>query len=128
MPSLFFRAPIYQVNILLYEDVLKTSSRCLSSWSSVDVFKMSWRRFTKTNIFTLLIHLQNVLTKTSIFVLAIRLQDVFKTFSRHLQKFLQKRIQYILKTSWRCFEDVFKTTSRRLAKISLRRFQGVSSI
>ena len=49
--------------------------------------------------------LQDVLIKTNIFVLVICLQDV-----------LQKRLQDIFKTSSRRFQDVYKTSSRRLEK------------
>ena len=103
---------------------MKTSWRRHSSSSSEDVFKTSSRRLNQENIITLVRRLQKmsswrlqyVLVKTNIFVLAIRLQDVFKTFSRRLQKVLQKRPQ-----------DIFKTSSRRFAKISSRHFQDISS-
>ena len=52
-----------------------------------------------------------------------RLQDIFKTSTRRFQEILQKRLQDIFKTPSRRFE----TCSRRLAKMSSRRCQDVSS-
>ena len=83
-------------NKRLDEDVLKTS------------FVFVFRR-----------RLQDVLIKTNIFVLVIHLQDVFKAFWRHLQD--------VYEMFWKRLQDVFKTSSRRLAKMSSRRFQDVSS-
>ena len=97
------------------EDVLrlhlqKTSSRRfdqdeyigLTHTSSEDVL-------IKTNVFVLVIGLQDVLPR--------HLQNVFKTSSRHLQDVLL-----------RPFQDVFKMFSRRLAKTSSRRFEDVFKI
>ena len=105
----------FPANIHLDEDVLKMSSRRLSSSSSEDAL-------IKANMFTLALrlqktssrHLQDVLVKTNIFVLAICLQDVFKTFSR--------RLQDVFKTS--C-QDVFKTFSRRLQDVLQERLQDI---
>ena len=117
-------------NIRLDEDVLKTSWRRLSSSSSKDVLM-------ETDIFLLIIRLQDVLVKTNIFVLSFKrsCKNDFKTSSRPLQDVLPILLQnvfktsckYILKTSSRHFEDVFKTSSRRLSKTPSRRFQDVSS-
>ena len=52
---------------------------------------------------------EDVFIKTNIFAVVIRLQDVFKTYSR--------RPQDILKKSSRCFENVFKTSSRHLQDV-----------
>ena len=59
--------------------------------------------------------LQDILVKTNIFVLVIRLQDVFKTSSRHLRDVLPRRLQDIFKTSCK---DIFKTFSRRIIKLN----------
>ena len=91
----------------------------------------------ETDIFLLIIRLQDVLVKTNIFVLSFKrsCKNDFKTSSRPLQDVLPILLQnvfktsckYILKTSSRHFEDVFKTSSRRLSKTPSRRFQDVSS-
>ena len=63
---------------------------------------------------------ENVFIKTNIFVLVIRLQDVFNTFSRRPQdisKTLSRHVQGIFKTSSRCFENVFKKSSSRLQDV-----------
>ena len=52
---------------------------------------------------------EDVFIKTNIFAVVIRLQDVFKKSSR--------RIQDVLKTSSRSLQDVLKTSSRRLQDI-----------
>ena len=108
-------------NIRLDEDVLKTSFVCV------------FRR-----------RLQDLLVKTNIFVLVIHLQDVFKTFSRRLQDVLQKRFQDIFKTSCKDvfktyhqiklflltrLQDVFNTFLRRTAKMVIYRriYQGHTS-
>ena len=101
----------YPANIRLDEDVLKTSSRLLSSSSSEDVFKTSSR------------HLQDVL-KTS----SRHLQDVLKTSSRRLQdvfKTSSRTLQGVFKTSSRRFEDVFKMSSRHLQDFLQRYLQDV---
>ena len=96
--------------------LMKTFWKRLSSSSSEDVL-------IKTNIFTL--HL----TTTNIFVLVIRLQDVFKTSSGRLQRRLAKtslrHLQDVSKTFQRRVQDVFKTSSRYLAKTFSRRLQNV---
>ena len=76
------------------QDVLKTF------WSRRMYFPCSYvfRRF-----------LQDVLIKTNIFVLVMHLQDIFKMFSRRLAKASSRHLQ-----------DVFKTSSRRLTKMSSR--------
>ena len=116
----------------LLEDVFrlrlqKTSSRRLDQDEYVRLSLTSSRR------------LQDVLVKTNIFVLVIRLQDVFKTSSRPLAKTFSRRFQGVFKTSCKNvfktssrrlekrLQDIFKTSARRLTKISSRRFQGVSS-
>ena len=104
-----------------------------SSWwrRLEDVFRLrlqktSWsRRIYSPYTYVFRRRLQDVLTKTNIFVLVIRLQDVFKTSLGRLQDVSQKRLQDIFKTSPRHFQDVFKTSSRHLQDILLRRFQDV---
>ena len=86
-------------NIRLDEDVFKTS------WSR-QIYSIYWFVFRR--------RLQDVMIKTNIFVLVIRLQDVFKTSSRRLQDVLSRHLQ-----------NIFKTSSRRLAKTSSRHFQYV---
>ena len=83
-------------NIRLDEDVLKTTL--------VFVFRRrldqdEYIRLTHTSS-------EDVFIKTNIFALVIPLQDVFNTFSR--------RLQDVFKASSRCLEDVLKTSSRRL--------------
>ena len=64
--------------------------------------------FLKTSfVFIFRRRLEDALIKTNIFTLVIRLQDVFKTCSRRLPK-----------TSSRRFEDTFKTSSRRIIKLN----------
>ena len=58
---------------------------------------------------------EDVFIKTNIFAVVIRLQDVFKTYSR--------RPQDILKKSSRCFENVFKTSSRHLQDVLKKYYQ-----
>ena len=105
--------------------LMKSSWRLLSSSSSEDVFKTSWsRRMYSPYSYVFRWGLQDVFIKTNIFLLVIRLQDVlrkrlegnFKAFSTHLQD--------IFITSCK---NVFKTSSRLLAKMSSRRFQDVLS-
>ena len=92
--------------------------------------------FLKTSfVFIFRRRLEDALIKTNIFTLVIRLQDVFKTCSRRLPKTSSRRFEdtfktssrHLAKTSSRCLQTVFKTSSRRPAKISSRRFQDVSS-
>ena len=108
----------YPANIHLDEDVLKTSFVFVSSRRIHSPYSYVFRRrledvLIKTNIFVLVIRLQDVLPR--------RLQNVFKTFWRRLLDVLKtfsKRFQDIFKTSsWR-FEDVFKTFSRRIIKLN----------
>ena len=111
-------------NHRLGEDVLKTSWRFLSSWSSEDVFKTpsrgldqvkSWMviRLQKTSSRLL----EDVLIKTRIFVLVIHLNDVFKTSSTYCIN--------VLKTSTVHLQDVFTASSRRLAKMCWIHLQNV---
>ena len=71
----------------------------------------------KTNIFVLVIRLQDVLPRC--------LQNVFKTSSRRLVTTSSRRLEEVFKTSGRRLQDVFKTSSRRLAKTFSRRLQNV---
>ena len=79
-----------------------------------DVLKMCWRRLSSSSS-------EDVLIKTNIFALVIRLQDVFKTsWSRPIYwSWL-----YVFKTSSR---RLVKTSSRRLAKTSSRYLAKTSS-
>ena len=87
----------------------------------------------KTNIFVLVIRLQDVFKKywKNVFKTSSRrFQDVFKTSSRRLQNVFEissRRPQDVFKMFWRRLQDIFKTSSRRLAKIFSRGFQGVPS-
>ena len=98
LEDVFWRRMIKK-DIFVFRRRLKPSSRrldqdkyvCVSLTSSEDVL-------VKTNIFVLVICLQDVI-KTSC-------QDVFKTFSRRLAK----------TSSWH-LQDVFKTSSRRLQDV-----------
>ena len=100
--------------------------------------------FIKTNIFTLLIHLQKTSWSRAIYspwkyvfkTSSRRLQNVFKTSSRRFEdvfkasstlfqnvfktssRYLQKRLQDIFKTSSRRFEDVFETFARCIIKLN----------
>ena len=130
-------------NYRLGEDVLKTSWRFLSSWSSEDIFKApsrgldqvkSWMviRLQKTSSRLL----QDVLIKTRIFVLVIHLngafknscQDVFKTSSTycvnvfktssvHLQEVFTASSRCLPKMCWRHLQDVFKTSLRCMIRL-----------
>ena len=93
-------------NICLDEDVLKTSWRGLSSFSSEDVL-------IKANIFPLLIRLQQRSSRRLSQGQYIRLGN---TSSR--------RLQNVFKMS---YKNVFKMSSRRLVKMSSKRFQDVFS-
>ena len=117
---LWLKLVLGPANIRLDEDVLKMSfvfvfrrrlkpsSRrldqdkyvCVSLTSSEDVL-------VKTNIFVLVICLQDVI-KTSC-------QDVFKTFSRRLAKTSSRHLQDVFKTSCK---DIFKTFSRRIIRLN----------
>ena len=68
-------------------------------------------------------HFQDVLIKTNIFVLVMRLQNVFETFSRRLQDVFRAFCQSVFKTRR---QDVFKTSLIRLAKMFSRHLQAVS--
>ena len=107
--------------------LMKTSWRRLEDDFRLRFQKTSSRRLQevliKTNIFVLVIHLQDVF-KTScqdVFKTSSRyLQDVFKTFSRHLQDVLQRCLQDAFKTYHQVilflltsFQDAFKTYSQR---------------
>ena len=106
--------------------------RRLSSSSSEDVFKTSWSKRTYSHYSCIFRRcLQDVLIKTNIFALVISLQDVFKTSSRHLAKMSSRHLQDVSKASSRYLQDVlprcvqgaFRTSSRRLAKTSWRHLQ-----
>ena len=110
---------------------MKTSWRRLEGDVRLRRQKTSSRRFNQDEYIRLshassediLRRLKYVLVKTNIFVLIIRLQDVFKKFSRRFAKrssrrpqdVLQKRLQDIFKTSCK---DVFKTFSRCIIKLN----------
>ena len=112
---LFFYWNCIPANIRLDEDVFRLRLQKTSS-GRLDQDEYIYLTYTSS---------EDVLTKTNIFVLVIRLQDVFKMFLRHLQDVLQKRLQYVFKTSSRRFEDVFKTSSRHLQNILQRHLQDV---
>ena len=99
-------------NIRLDEDVLKTSSRLLSSSSSEDVLKASSRRLDQDEYVRLNLtssrRLQDVLKRC--------LQDVFKMSSRRLAKTSPRHLQDVLQ---RYLQDVFKTYHQ--VKLFLRR-------
>ena len=102
---------IFPANICLDEDVMKTSWRRLSSSFSEDVL-------IKTNIFTLVIRLQNTSSG--------RLdQDQYKTSSRHLantsSKLLQDVCKNVFKTSSRRLQDIFKISCKVAFKMFWRR-------
>ena len=121
--STFFHFTFFLIpgNIRLDEDVFKglvqnvyirrshTSSKCLQ--------RRLQNVLIKTNIFVLVIHLQDVFK-----MISRRRQDIFKTSSMLLQDNLQNHLQDILKTSsrhlqdilQRCLQDVFKTYQFKL--------------
>ena len=89
---------------------------------SNNVFASNWW-ITPANI----CHDERVLIKTNIFVVIIRLQNVFKTFSRRLRDALLKLLEDVFKTSWsrgiyssysfvfrRHLQSIFKTSRSRL--------------
>ena len=96
----------FQASIRLYEFVLKTSWRRLSSLSSEDVFKTPWSRPIYSS--------WRYVFKTS--------QDVFKTSSRRHQEIFKRCCQDILKTSSKGLEDsckdFFKTFLRHIIKLN----------
>ena len=77
-------------NIRLNEDVLKTSFVFLFRRRLQDVL-------IKTNIFTLVIHLQNRSSRRLAKTSSRHLPDVFKTSSRCLQDVLQRYLQDVFK-------------------------------
>ena len=93
--------------------LVKTSSRRLSSSSSENVLKASWRRLDQEQYICLGQTFSEGVFKTSSRCLNqdkyIGLSHVFKTFSRRLQDFLPERLQDIFQRS--C-QDVFKTSFR----------------
>ena len=100
----YFNCP---ANIRLYEDVLKTPWRRLTS--------SSWRRLEdvliKTNISALALRLQKASSR--------RLQDIFKMFSRRLEnvfKTSSRRLQDIFKASLKCLQDAFNTSCKDILK------------
>ena len=112
-----------------FQDIFKTSLRRLAKTSSrhfPDVFKI------ETNIFTLLIRLQNTSSRRLDqdqyiplgHTFSRHFQDIFKTSSRHLQDILLRPFQDVFKTSSRRL--LVKTSSRHLAKMSSRPVQDVS--
>ena len=123
----------YDVSTQQTTALMKTSWKLLSSSSSEDLFKTSSRRLDKDE-YVRLSHTssENIfkwssrdLGQTNIFVLVILLQDIFKTCSRRLAKTFSRCLKDIFKTSSRCFEDVFKTSSRHLQDILPRRLQDI---
>ena len=85
------------------------------------VFASNWW-ITPANI----CHDERVLIKTNIFIVIIRLQNVFKTFSRHLQDALLKLLEDVFKMTWsrgiyssywfvfrRRHQSIFKTSRSR---------------
>ena len=115
----------------LLQDVLKKSWRRFEDALRTQETRTLSRRFQDvSSIYTVLVNkffkmssrrLQDVLIKTNIFVLVIRLQDalprrlqnVFKTSWRRLAKTSSRRFEDVFNTSstrktyWRCLEDVF---------------------
>ena len=94
--------------------------------------KTSWsRQIYSSYSFVFRRRLQDVFIKTNIFALVIRLQDVFKTFSRRLQyvfKTSSRHLQDVFKTYYQVklflvtqFQDVFETYSKRFWDVLLRR-------
>ena len=84
-----------------------------------DVFKTFWsRRIYSPWSYVFGRRLQDILIKTNIFVLVIRLQDILKT--------ILGRLQDVLETSSKRLQDIFKTSCKDVFKTSSRRFQDVS--
>ena len=114
------------------------SWRRISSSSSEDVFKTSWlRRIYSSHLQkTSWRRFQDILVKTNIFVLVIHLQEVSRTSSRYLQDCLRdafsvtiyrltrRLVRYLqdgfVKTKHCYAEDVLKTSSRHALKKSSR--------
>ena len=55
----------------------------------------------------------------------IRLEKVLKMSGRRLQNVLTRRLEDVLKTSWRLLENVLKTSSRCFEDVFTRRLQNV---
>ena len=132
MPSLFFRAPIHQVNILLDEDVLKTSSRCLLSSSLEDVFKMSSRRLHQDE-YIYLTHTSSKCLDQDPYIRpghtsSRRLQDVFKTSSKILAKTYSVHLKDVLKAFWRRLQDNIKTSCKDFFKTFSRRIINLNCL
>ena len=59
------------------------------------------------------------------FKLIISLENVLKTFWIHLEGVLARRLEDVLKMSWRFLEDVLKTSRRRLEDVFAGRLEHV---
>ena len=136
-------AKLYGYDVSQQIFVLNMSWRRLEHVFDLHLQKTSSRRLqdvlVKTNMFVLVIHLQEVFKRFSRCLYNVfktfprRLQDdfktpyhnVFKTFSRRLQNVLQKRLQDILKTPSSRPQKVFKTSCKNVFKIFSKCLQNV---
>ena len=88
---------VFKTSSRRLQDILKMLSRRLQ-----DVFKASWpRRIYLPYSYVFRRRLQDVLIKTNIFVLIIYLQDIFKMFSRGLQDAFKISCKNVCRTSSR---------------------------
>ena len=88
---------VFKTSSRRLQDILKMLSRRLQ-----DVFKASWpRRIYLPYSYVFRRRLQDVLIKTNIFVLIIYLQDIFEMFSRGLQDAFKISCKNVCRTSSR---------------------------
>ena len=103
------------VNFPLFRAIFKTLKQLLGGFISVLILMLpskhlSWWSLSPSSSEEVLKTSSDFLIKTNIFALVIRLQNM--SWSRPIYSFWP----YIFKTSWRRLPDVFKTSSRRLAR------------
>ena len=104
-------------NIRLGEDVLKAYFLFFLRKRLEEVLKKSWLKPTYSPwSYVFRWRLQDILIKTNLFFLVMLLQDVllrclqdvFKTPCKYVFKTSSRHLQDVLKTFWRHLEDVFK--------------------
>ena len=130
----FLRSATY-ANSSIGNRLRSTTEKCFEyvskiSWKRVNKNSLSWWYVLKTCWSCL----EDILARRLENVLVRSLEDVLKTFWRSLENILKnilktswrclkdvfvRRLQDVLKTSWRCLEDVLKTSWRRMTKTNI---------